>query len=144
MGLFGGGWVQRSHVCGYRDDVVIAHLVYGFLHQRRIAAVSRAVLELMQLSGDVYRMESGDSRNVAQPLERIAVAYSTGDGLAVATVLRERFTFLNGTGRHISDESGVRIPLGRSSLILWQCNDPAADRLHPAARLRKTHAALAD
>src|SRR5438128_5065007 len=56
--------IQRANISGNGDHVVIGHLRNRLLHERRIAAISSAVFELMELAHNVNGMQSGDSRDV--------------------------------------------------------------------------------
>src|SRR4030095_2664056 len=80
-------WRQRGHVRGDRKDVVVCQLLHRLLHQLRVGAVSESILEQIQLSHEVDRMNAGDARHIPQSGQRISMAERACDSLALLTVL---------------------------------------------------------
>src|SRR4051794_24106824 len=81
---------ERRQIRREVQDVVVGQRGDRLLHERRVAAVPRPVLEEIELARDVHRLQTGESRHVPQALQVVAVTNRAGDGLARSAALRER------------------------------------------------------
>src|SRR2546423_6311761 len=100
---------QRREIRRRRQNVVVGEVSDRFLHQLRVDAVSRAVLEEIQLARDVDRMKSGDPRNVAEAFQRVAVADIAGDRPARRAALDQRLSLCDAPLGDIGGEARMRI-----------------------------------
>src|SRR2546423_9660434 len=64
---------QRREIRRRRQNVVVGEVRDRVLHQLRVDAVSRTVLDQIQLPRALARMKAGDSRTVAEAFQRVAV-----------------------------------------------------------------------
>src|SRR5260221_2755813 len=131
--------LERTQVRGDRHHVFDTQLGDHRFHQLREGAGAIAVLHVVQLANDVDRRASGDARQLAQSLERWAVADRAGNGLPRASARHQRLAFREAADRHVGDEAGMGIAAVRSRGVLRQYDDAVADRLGAAVGRGKAH-----
>src|SRR5215471_13551752 len=97
--------LERTEIRRDREDVLVGQARDGFFHQLRVDAVTAAVLEQIQLTRDVDRMEPSDSRDVAQAAHRIAVADAARDRFSRTATVHERLAPGYAARRDVRDEA---------------------------------------
>src|SRR5262249_31333306 len=99
---------QRAEVGRDRYDVIVGQFLYRPSHQWGPVTAVPPILEFINLANDVDRMQSGDSRHLAQSPQVCSMADVTRNCFARAPRLYQRLACLETARRHISNKSGIR------------------------------------
>src|SRR5579864_8334029 len=83
---------KRSQVGRNRDDVVLGKVRHCFLHECRVGAGARSILQTNELPGDIYRLQSGYSGHFPEALQLVPVTGRALNGFALAAGLDQILT----------------------------------------------------
>src|SRR5207249_6228584 len=141
--------LSRKRCCISRqvDNVFVGEFCDDTFHQRGVGARVGARLEIVKLSHQIDRVDIGQTRNVAQPLQTLSVADGAFDGLTIAASLGEGLAFSHASNRHQRVEARARTGVAQSrSLDVHRQHDNAiADWLSRfVVGINKSHAALTE
>src|SRR5208337_5434006 len=97
-----------------------------------------AMADIEQLSCDIQRLQSREPRHFAQALQPLAVTERALHRLPGCSAFDQLFASGDAAGRHIGDETGMRVPDLRAERIRGDFEDTVSDRLGTAVGMELT------
>src|SRR5258708_9679485 len=91
-----------------------------------------------ELPSDIQRLQSREPRDFAQALQPVAVTDRTWRRLPGLSAFDQRFASGEAAGRHVGDETRVRVADFRAKRIFGDFKDTASNRLGAAVGMELT------
>src|SRR5215468_8834071 len=91
-----------------------------------------------ELSCDIERLQSREPRDLAQALQPLAVTDGARHRLSGLSAFDQCFAFGDAAGRHVGDETGMRVADFRAERIFGDFKDTASDRLGASVGMELT------
>src|SRR6476659_4119217 len=91
-----------------------------------------------ELPRDIQRLQPGEPRDFAQAFQPLAVTDSALQRLPGRAAFDQRFASDNAAGRHVRNETGMRVPDFRAERVRRDCKDATSDWLGASVGMKLT------
>lgn len=100
------------------------------------------MLQIEELSCDIQRLLSCEPRDVAWTFQPLAVAERARHRLSGFSPFDQSFAYGDAAGRHVGDETGMRVPDFRAERSSRDLEDTASNRLGGSVGMELTMHAI--